>query len=408
MTEKIDEKLVRDSLARILKTGTFTHSQVYQDLLIYLVEASIRNSPPKEFAIATEVFHKGQDFDPSRDTIVRVYIYNLRKKLEHYYQHEGKDDKIHIQIPKGHYGVEFIRNNQSQVKRNWQTNWLFIPMVLLLGANLVFAYLLFLQPNNNRQQTIIHSAIWQNFVSNGIPKQIVLGDHFFFVKDSHDRDKRLILRRDDVNSIQEFQDYRAASIDRRNYVQLRYPMFPKNSVWPMADLVALVSGSQADYALQYCSNVKASDFQEKDMLFVGSFHTLGAFEQTFRNSRFQFHVYPNGLSYKDEDVDTLITLHEVGDPVFNHIDYGVARKIPAPDHKTIFIFTSFHETGTHGIVKYFTEPETLAELESLFMEQFSHIPDYYEILFQASGYNRTVYTTKIEKIFEINADSVFW
>ncbi len=405
MSHTRDKKQINDLLQRILSSEVFAHSQAYQDLLKYLVQASLDNKPPKEFAIAAEVFHKGQDFDPGQDTIVRVYVYNLRKKLEQYYQREGKNEHIRIEIPKGHYGVEF--RSVERKKAAVHLNWLLLPIVLLLGLNLFFAQRLYLTANTSAEAAM-HSPVWNNFFANGVPKQIVLGDHFFFVKDSHDRVQRTILRRDDINSIQEFQDYKAESINRRNYVQLRYPMFPKNSVWPFADLVALLSTAQADYSLEYGSNVKASDFREKDMLFVGSFHTLGAFEQTFRNSHFRFHVYPNGLSYHDEKMDTLITLHEVGDPVFNHIDHGIARKIPAPDGKTIFMFTSFHETGTHGIVKYFTEPETLQELEGLFLEKFGYIPDYYEMLFQASGYNRTVYTTKIEKIFEIDADSVFW
>ncbi|MBN1481605.1 hypothetical protein EH223_04510 [candidate division KSB1 bacterium] len=408
MTQHLNEKEKREALNRIISSETFAHSQAFQELLTYLVDASINNNPPKEFAIATEVFHKGADFDPNRDTIVRVYVYNLRKKLEHYYQHEGREERVRIEIPKGHYTVEFVATEPKRRKKSIRTRWLFIPFVILFCLNVFFIYRLYLNGSSSHFAGVIHSPVWREFMRNGVTKQIVLGDHFFFVKDSNNRQKRTILRRDDVNSVLEFQQYKAESIERRNYVQLRYPMFPKNSVWPMADLVALLSCAQVDYSLEYCSNIKASDFRDKDMLFVGSFHTLGAFEQTFRNSHFSYQVYPNGLSYRDEIVDTVITRQEIGDPVFNHIDYGIARKIPGPDHKTIYMFTSFHETGTHGIVKYFTEEETLQELEAKFVQKFNYIPDYFEILFQASGYNRTVYTTKIEQIFEIHADSAFW
>jgi hypothetical protein len=328
--------------------------------------------------------------------------------LERYYQREGKDEKLRIEIPKGHYGVEFVEKEKATEKNFMRSSWLFLPLLLLLLTNLYLVNRLFFQKHESSFEAALKNVIWRDFFNNNVPKQIVLGDHFFFVKDSHDREKRTILRRDDINSTQEFQQYKSENIERRNYVQLRYPMFPKNSVWPMADLVTLMSCVNLDFSLEYSSNVKASDFKEKDMIFVGSFHTLGAFEQTFRNSHFEYQVYPNGLSYRDETVDTVITRQEIGDPVFNHIDYGIARKIPGPEQKTIFIFTSFHETGTHGIVKYFTEPETLQELENHFMRKFGYIPEYFEILFQASGYNRTVYTTKIEQIFEIPGNSVFW
>ena len=407
MTQTINENNIRDSLRRVIESDTFAHSQAFQDLLVYLVEASLQNNPPKEFAIATEVFHKGQDFDPSHDTIVRVYVYNLRKKLEHYYQHEGKEEKIRFEIPKGHYGVEFVRKEQTAKKKSVRLSWLIAPFVVLLLSNLYLSRFVLHKAESNFQAAV-DSVIWSDFFGNGVPKQLVLGDHFFFVRDSHDREKRTILRRDDINSNQEFQQYKSKNIERRNYVQLRYPMFPKNSVWPMADLVTLLSCADLDFSMEYSSNVKASDFKDKDMLFVGSFHTLGALEQTFRNSHFDYKVYPNGLSYRDETMDTIITRQETGDPVFNHMDYAIVRKIPGPEQKTIFMFTSFHETGTHGTVKYFTEPETLQELENHFTQKFGYIPDYFEILFQASGYNRTVYTTKIEQIFEIPDDSIFW
>lgn len=407
-TRQVDDNVKREALARIIHSETFAHAPTYQDLLTYLVEGSIQNNPPKEFAIATEVFHKNRNFDPSRDTIVRVYMYNLRKKLEHYYQREGRDEKVRIDIPKGRYGIEFIVGRQARPKRVWRTGWLLWPLLGLVAANLILLTRQYPGRRDNNLAAAIKSPIWSDFLTNNLPKQIVLGDHFFFVKDSRDREKRTIMRRDDVNSEQEFQNFKAQSLDRRNYVELRYPMFPKNSVWPMADLVALLSWARADYALEYCSDVQAADFKDKDLLFVGSFHTLGAFEQTFRNSHFSFKINPNELTYRDEKVDTVITRQEIGDPFFNHIDYGIARKIPGPDGKTIFIFASFHETGTHGIVKYFTEPATLAELENQLAGKFGHIPRYFEILFQASGYNRTVYTTKIEQMFEIGAESAFW
>ena len=405
MLHQIDEKQKRSLLERILRSKTFAHSQAYQDLLRYLVEASIHNNPPKEFAIATEALHKGPDFDPSRDTIVRVYIYNLRKKLDQYYKEEGKDEKFRIEIPKGHYEIAFVHRHQFKRKVKVSKGLFLLLALFLLLTNIVTLYFGVLRLES---VTRIESAVWKDYFKNGSEKQIVLGDHFFFVKDSRFRDRRTIMRRDDINSPPEFLQYKSEDMSRRDFVQLRYPMFPKNSVWPMADIAALLSHCRIDFHLEYASNVNASDFRDKDMIFIGSFHTLGAFEQTFRNSMFSYQVYPNQLSYREPETDSLVTKLEEGDPVYNHVDYGIARKIPGPNGITIMMFTSFHETGTHGVVKYFTEASTLEELDAILHEKFGHVPPYFEILFRASGYNRTVYTTAIEQIFEVDADSVFW
>jgi hypothetical protein len=405
MPHIIDEKQKRSLMDRILSSEIFAHSQVYQDLLRYLVEASIKNSPPKEFTIATDVFHKGKDFDPGRDTIVRVYVYNLRKKLDQYYRGDGKNEKIRIEIPKGHYELDFILRHQKKEKRSFSKVWILAAALVLTLINIVF---LFMNLQKSETTFLMKSEVWRDFFDSPFQKQVVLGDHFFYVKDSRDRDKRTILRRDDINSNDEFFQYKSQDISRRDYVQLRYPMFPKNSVWPLADIAALFSYCDIDFELEYASNINASDFREKDMIFIGSFHTLGAFAQTFRNSNFTYKVYPNQLAYYDSENDTTVTKLENDDPVYSHVDYGIARKIPGPNGTTLLMFTSFHETGTHGVIKYFTEATTLAELDATLIKEFGYVPNYFEILFRASGYNRTVYTTEIEKIFKVDAGSVFW
>jgi len=396
-------------LKRILQSDAFVNSQVYQKLLAYLVEASINNKTPKEYDIATDVLHKTPDFDPSQDTIVRVHIYNLRKKLDHYYSHEGSEEEFRIELPKGHYEINFVDFKKSKIKTGTPRYYWLVPIVLLILSNLFFLVKYFSAKETPKSvNCCLASPIWKDFLTSGLAKQIVLGDHFFFIKDSDNREKRTILRRDDINTWDEFSVYKAAQIERRNYIKLRYPMFPRNSVWPFADIVNLFSKTDQNFSLNYSSNVTGNDFKNNDMLFIGSLHTLTNLSQIFRNSNFKYQIYPNVVSYYDEINDTLITCPEVGDPVTYHIDYGIVRKIPGPTNNIIFIFTSFHETGTIGIIKYFMNQATLQELEQKFMQKMGHVPPFYEILFKASGYNRTDYTTEIVYLTEIGPDIKLW
>jgi len=411
MTFAIDKKEKKAILEKILRSETFAHSHSHQDLLRYLVNASIDNITPKEYTIATEVLHRGPDFDSRHDTIVRVYAYNLRKKLDHYYSHEGKDDRVRIDIPKGHYEIVYLLRDEPE-KKERQVKYLQLALIVLLCLSniyLIYHYFSFSNSGDGAVQTDLRDdPIWGSFLSNGVAKQIVLGDHFFFIKDSNIREKRTILRKDDINTLSDFTEYKARDRERFDLVKLRYPMFPRNSVWPISDIISLFNSAQQSYKLNYASNVRATDFKNDDLIFIGSFHTLASFEQTFHNSRIEYQVYPNKLTYYDETGDSLVTLGEEGDPVYNHIDYGVARKIPAPGQKTIFIFASFHETGTIGIVKYFTDPASRQELSDLCRTKYGRVPQYYETVFRASGYNRTVYTTEILHISQVNADAKFW
>jgi hypothetical protein len=57
----------------------------------------------KEYTIATQVFGRGDQYDPRVDSVVRVQASRLRSKLLEFYSSEGKDDHIIIELPKGHY-----------------------------------------------------------------------------------------------------------------------------------------------------------------------------------------------------------------------------------------------------------------------------------------------------------------
>lgn len=52
-----------------------------------------------------EVFGRGPDFDPAVDAIVRVDAGRLRARLRDYYEGEGRNDPLRIDIPKGGYAL---------------------------------------------------------------------------------------------------------------------------------------------------------------------------------------------------------------------------------------------------------------------------------------------------------------
>lgn len=61
----------------------------------------------KEYSIATEALGRGADFDPKKDSIVRVEAHRLRKRLEEYYRGAGAGHRLRIFIPNGQYRPQF-------------------------------------------------------------------------------------------------------------------------------------------------------------------------------------------------------------------------------------------------------------------------------------------------------------
>jgi TolB-like protein/Flp pilus assembly protein TadD len=105
--QDVSPDLVRDQLARILRSRRFVEAPTLGRLLQHLVEHTLEGDSGqlKEYSLGLEVFNRGPSFDPQTDTIVRAHARRLRKRLDEYYAGEGQEDAILIALPKGHYSV---------------------------------------------------------------------------------------------------------------------------------------------------------------------------------------------------------------------------------------------------------------------------------------------------------------
>jgi adenylate cyclase len=96
---------VRRQVDLILISPGLVRSKRLGALLRYLVEESLdgREDRIKAFTIAQDVFERDASFDQQTDAIVRVEVGRLRRRLDQYYQKDGQDCSIRIEIPKGTY-----------------------------------------------------------------------------------------------------------------------------------------------------------------------------------------------------------------------------------------------------------------------------------------------------------------
>src|SRR5579872_4055040 len=94
---------------RLTKSHILHSSESLCKLLRYLAEHSLDHPgiAPKEYQIATEVLGRPAGFDPQSDSTVRVQAGRLRVKLAEYYSHDGVDDPIRVELPKGSYALTF-------------------------------------------------------------------------------------------------------------------------------------------------------------------------------------------------------------------------------------------------------------------------------------------------------------
>lgn len=107
--DAVDLEAAREELQAVLQSKAFRAAPTLAGLLSYLCEKRIAGdtSQIKEYSIGVDVFHRGPDFNQESDSIVRVEINRLRKRLAEYYAQEGASHRLRIGIPVGQYIPEF-------------------------------------------------------------------------------------------------------------------------------------------------------------------------------------------------------------------------------------------------------------------------------------------------------------
>jgi hypothetical protein len=96
-------------IEKLVSSHALHGSESLCKLLRYLARHALDHpgSSIKEYQIATEVFGRSQDFDPQLDSMVRVQAGRLRSKLAEYYNLDGAEDPVVVELPKGTYVLSF-------------------------------------------------------------------------------------------------------------------------------------------------------------------------------------------------------------------------------------------------------------------------------------------------------------
>lgn len=151
-----DPDRIAESLDRIEESGALGRGRL-STLLRYLVreEMAGRGERLKGYAIAVDVLRRGEDFDPSIDSHVRVEMMRLRKALDEYYALADKSAPLTIYFDKGSYRPRFRASRQpatpTRRPAQWakrrlagaQAKWVFAGIALLLAIGSIFSAGLF-------------------------------------------------------------------------------------------------------------------------------------------------------------------------------------------------------------------------------------------------------------------------
>jgi TolB-like protein len=100
---------IRAALDKILASPGFINADRLTRFLRYTVEETLNGQTDKlkETLLGIEVFNRKTTYDPRVDAVVRTEAVKLRARLRDYYEADGREDELIIDLPKGGYVPAF-------------------------------------------------------------------------------------------------------------------------------------------------------------------------------------------------------------------------------------------------------------------------------------------------------------
>ncbi|MDP2802441.1 MAG: hypothetical protein Q8O26_11200 [Phreatobacter sp.] len=108
-TPQPDPAIIRDALRRITASTLVPTGSVPATILTHVVERTLAGDDRtiKAYTIAVEGLGRSPDFNPDRDSTVRVAAMRLRNALDLYYAGPGARDPLRIRMAPGSYRPTF-------------------------------------------------------------------------------------------------------------------------------------------------------------------------------------------------------------------------------------------------------------------------------------------------------------
>ncbi len=398
----MNQKHIEELLDKILSSIEFSGSDNYHKLLRYLVQKSSERISPKESTIAIEVFGKDLNSESYDSSSVRVYMHNLRQKLDSYYMNEGKDDSIRLRIPKGHYLVKF--DCTTQESRRDYSRILILSNIISLSIILVGVFLFTFtngQISAISDESSSESIIWNEYLNDDRPVLLVFGDYYLYENLAESRVR--YIRDFKVNSIEDFQTFLSQTPElSKIYRSTSHTLLGKFALACLNDLTNFFVSNGKKVDITIGSSLQWEHLNRNNVVFVGSFKTLRLLKNLLNNHNFQYLIHPNTLIFKDIKKDTSYSYqspknHNTGEVK----DYAIFSRFPGPNNNVITIFSSTHDVGHISTVRYFTHQESLEEFEKAYLKDEKD-GYFFDALFEVLGFARTGFHPKLLHIANVD------
>jgi hypothetical protein len=356
---------------KLINSHSLRGSESLCKLLRYLSEHSLDHPGValKEYQIATEVLGRPDGFDPQNDSTVRVQAGRLRMKLAEYYSHEGPDDFVVVELPKGSYALTFhvrapsaaltevpARADRRSTAQSSNRGWAIavVALSVLLAAALLTSALL---AGRGRVQSVTKESVpaayqvfWNRFVTGPQQPCVIFSNGNF------------------VGRPETGMRYFNASADSRALILDHYTGVGEVLAVHQLDHVFLLLNRQL--RVKRGSLFSLDDAKNNDLIFVGSPAENLTLLDIPGTQEFIFQRVASGSRKGDLGV---LNLHpQTGEPQMflaspsnqpTTEDYAVVGLVPGMDPaRSVLILAGTTTFGTQAAAEYVCRQDSLAEL----------------------------------------------
>ena len=437
MNEDLD--LLREQARKIEKSGALGRSRSYARLLEFLIDCSQAGRVPKELELAMGVFGKGADFDPSQDSMVRVYAHNLRQKLEHFYATDGRSELRRLVLARGEYRVSLSPAGSqtsgdvavapaspaaptpmppapaTQVDTSIATRASAPPAadpvsvrqnapsglfgrraaaalaLLALGALAGFFAAGALQPAPSAAQVVAASPIWAGVLADDMPILVVIGDYYIFGEvDKHDGDIKRLIRDFTVNSSKDLDELVMSHPDMMGrYMDLDLTYLPRGSASGLLNVLRVLYTTNKPVRVVSMSELSIADLKSNHVVYIGYLSALDKLEDfVFASSSLTI-----GATYDElRNIETGETYtSEAGMPETHrsYRDYGFISTFPGPNGNQFVIIAGTRDPGMVEAAHVLSDPASIKSLESARPDKSGPGRPAFEMLYEVAGTART-------------------
>jgi len=364
----------RDTLNHILGSKAFSKSTTSNVLLKYLVEMSVEGVDITASDISHELFGSKYEQEKSEAT-VRVNIYHLRKKLDKYYDEEGKNDTIRISIDRGQYQVSFVENKE--------TKGVNLKYVVLLVVVVVFVVaFIFYGVTGKRKE-----KVWADSFANSHPTTLYLSAVFGYSAVGPFGNR--VFQRDVlINSQEELDKAIAANPGENKKIEAaRYNYITFEDGATINHFSRLFTKNDKEFVVRRADEFLFNDIKEQNIIYLSPMRYWTGFSGVFNelSNNLKFKLNPNkrvGLHYSKGELnaDSIIAIRSDGNS-----EYAIAAKFRTSTNTCQYMFFADHGLGLTAMAEYFTNKDSIVSFSNKYLQNTGE----FVALFYVHGKERT-------------------